>query len=74
MMDASTNQPADTPALGPLILAGHKLPAVRLVRQQRGCSLPEALDALVARYRELRASLPERFSHDDAAYWESFYS
>ena len=73
-MDASTNQPADTPALDALIFAGHKLLAVRLVREQRGCSLPEALDALVARYRELRASQPERFSRDDAAYWEGFYS
>ena len=73
-MDTSTNQPADTPALDTLIFAGHKLLAVRLVREQRGCSLPEALDMLVARYRELRTSQPECFSRDDAAYWEGFYS
>ena len=73
-MDTPTNQSADTTNLDDLIFAGHKLLAVRLVREQRGCTLLEALDALVARYRQLRTSQPERFSCDDAAYWEGFHS
>ena len=69
------NSPSEHPLdLDGLIFAGHKLLAVRLLREQRSCSLSDALDALTTRYRELRASHPERFCDDEQAYWQGFYS
>jgi hypothetical protein len=73
-MDIPAKQLTDATAFDDFIFAGHKLLAVRWVRAHRGCSLSDAAEALYARYRELRASQPERFTLDETTYWEGFYS
>jgi hypothetical protein len=60
--------------LDELIIANRKLEALLLLRQERGLSIPEALDAFTARYKQLRAEAPDRFTCDDKKYWEGFYS
>jgi hypothetical protein len=73
-MNSPNEQPSGSEAIDRLIFAGHRIQAVRLICEQRGCNLPDALDALVARYRELRASRPDGFACDEEAYWAEFYS
>ena len=67
----SPNQPE---GLDTLIFSNQKLEAVQLLRRQRGLSLAEATEALTARYRQLRASFPSRFTCDDGEYWKGFHS
>jgi len=60
--------------LDSLIIANRKLEAMQLLRERFGLSIGEALEALTARYRELRTASPDQFTYSDAEYWEGFYS
>src|SRR6266446_4028882 len=54
-----TNQP-DNEELDLLIVSNRKLEAIRLLRERRGLDLAAATDALMSRYRQLRADSPDR--------------
>jgi hypothetical protein len=68
-----TNQP-NSEDLDQLILSNRKLEAIRVLRQRRGLSLAGATEALMARYRHLRATDPSRFTCEDVEYWRAFHS
>jgi hypothetical protein len=51
------------------IFANQKLSAVVQIRDIAGSGLHESIDTMIARYGELRAKFPERFSCDHDKYW-----
>ena len=57
-----------------LIVANQKMRAIELIRNQSKCDIPEALDILTRRYRELRSTKPHLFRCSDSRFWEGFYS
>ncbi|MEU6847374.1 hypothetical protein ABZ930_36450 [Streptomyces sp. NPDC046716] len=69
MINGATVSLADDQILNNQIIGG-----IKILRDHLGCSLHEALDALVARYEVLREERPEAFvcGHDE--YWTGFYS
>lgn len=56
-----------------LIFSNRKLEAVQLLRHQ-GLTMAAAIEALVARYKQLHSDFPGRFVCDDAEYWQDFRS
>jgi hypothetical protein len=67
--------PADVrEALDTFIFDRSILLGMRLIRERLGCSLAEAQDVFVARYRKLRGLEPGRFTCSDHEYWKGFYS
>ncbi|MES2697708.1 MAG: hypothetical protein V4773_29865 [Verrucomicrobiota bacterium] len=67
--------PNDTESnLDQLIVANEKMRAIELIRMKSGCSIPEALDILARRYRELRVAAPQLFKRTDEEFWAGFYS
>ena len=73
-MSRPSPQHSETEALDGLIFSNRKLEALQLLRDQRGISLAEATAALSSRYRQLRVESPNRFTCDDAEYWQGFHS
>ncbi len=69
-----SSQYSEAEALDILIFSNRKLEALQLLRSQRGISLAEATESLAARYRQLRAESPDRFTCGDTEYWLGFQS
>jgi hypothetical protein len=60
--------------LDSLIFANRKLEGMRIIREQLGCELSEALRIYSDRYRQLRAQDPGEFNCNHEQYWEGFGS
>ena len=56
------------------ICANRKMEAIRLLREWRDLDLAAAIEALAARYGELRSEYPGRFACSDTEYWQDFHS
>jgi hypothetical protein len=62
------------PQVDELIFTKHIIAGIQVIRDSRGCGIPEALDEFVERYRWLRTNRPEGFAVSDDVYWSGFYS
>lgn len=56
------------------LFSGNKLAALGLIRERSGLSLVRASESRYARYRELRAGRPERFTCGGEGYRAGWYS
>ncbi|MFF4948987.1 hypothetical protein ACWC2K_12230 [Streptomyces chattanoogensis] len=56
------------------IIAGRIILGIKTIRDHLGCSVHDALDAYVARYRVLRRERPDDFATGHEEYWANFYS
>jgi hypothetical protein len=56
------------------LFLGHRLAALKLIRERSGLRLAQASELMYERYRELRAEYPERFTCGDEEYWAGWYS
>ena len=56
------------------ILQHQILPALLLLREEFGYSIPEAIDGFDKRYEQLRASRPQDFTLSREDYGRNFYS
>jgi hypothetical protein len=50
------------------------LPAMVILREEFGYSIPEAIDAFYARYEHLRETRPQDFAVSRGEYGKNFYS
>lgn len=56
------------------ILAGRKIQAIVLIREEFGSGIPEAVDILSQRYESLRRTRPAAFTTGPDTYWDGFHS
>ena len=56
------------------LYCGERLRAVVVARDDFGLSLPEAIEAIGARWETLKSAFPERFRVPLDGYWDGFYS
>ncbi|MFC5833723.1 hypothetical protein [Nonomuraea insulae] len=60
--------------LDDLVLQGQRIRGIKLIKDTFECSLHEALDYYVERYRKLRLTRPDDFTESHEEYWDGFYS
>ncbi|YCK40817.1 hypothetical protein ACNF49_44205 [Actinomadura sp. ATCC 39365] len=66
---------SDEPAgLDDLVVQGQTIRGIKLIKDTFECSLHEALDLYVDRYRRLRQTRPDDFTESHHEYWKGFYS
>ncbi|MEU6716097.1 hypothetical protein ABZ897_31915 [Nonomuraea sp. NPDC046802] len=60
--------------LDELVIQGQTIRGIKLIKDTFECTLHEALDFYVDRYRQLRQTRPDDFVKKHEEYWEGFYS
>lgn len=56
------------------ILQHRILDGLQVIRDARGCGIPQALDEFAERYRWLRVNRPDDFTVSEESYGAGFYS